>query len=177
MSKIEPPSQPQVPVTHSGYPQTTMYSSAPYTPSACSSTAAVHYTSPTPASRYHYSPMKMDNAATSQPHMSITQIPGNPVVPIGLPLNSSNMSRVLMDAETAIQNAPFVNLGKNSLPQNWSCVKIGNVNLPPPPPPPKGKKNLTIMLIHYVIDSIQRHIRRTNRISWQEFQYCTGCCR
>lgn len=32
-----------------------------------------------------------------------------------------------MDAETAIENAPFVELGRHALAQNWCCVKISNV--------------------------------------------------
>ena len=32
-----------------------------------------------------------------------------------------------MDAETAIQNAPFVELGRYALAQNWACVRVGNV--------------------------------------------------
>ncbi|KAA8900029.1 hypothetical protein FN846DRAFT_782012 [Sphaerosporella brunnea] len=32
-----------------------------------------------------------------------------------------------MDAETAVKHAPFVDLGRTALAQNWSCVKIGNI--------------------------------------------------
>ncbi|KAG0636334.1 hypothetical protein HOY80DRAFT_891538 [Tuber brumale] len=32
-----------------------------------------------------------------------------------------------MDAETAIQNAPLVELGRNGMPQNWACVRVGNI--------------------------------------------------
>lgn len=32
-----------------------------------------------------------------------------------------------MDAETAIHNAPFLELGRTALAQNWSCIKIGNI--------------------------------------------------
>jgi len=32
-----------------------------------------------------------------------------------------------MDAETAIEDAPFVELGRHALAQNWCCVKISNV--------------------------------------------------
>ena len=45
-----------------------------------------------------------------------------------IPGNMANMSRMLMmDAETAIQNAPFVELGRTALAQDWSCIKIGNI--------------------------------------------------
>ncbi|RPB01847.1 hypothetical protein L873DRAFT_1886583 [Choiromyces venosus 120613-1] len=34
---------------------------------------------------------------------------------------------LLMDAETAIQNAPLVELGRYGMPQNWACVRVGNI--------------------------------------------------
>ena len=35
---------------------------------------------------------------------------------------------LVIDAETAIENAPFVELGRHALAQNWCCVKISNVH-------------------------------------------------
>lgn len=109
------------------YSPSTMYSPASYVASPGSSTGAVQFSSPTPPSRSHFSPLKMENTvATAAPLLAIPElvIEGIPRIP----MSSANMSRILMmDAETAIQNAPFINLGRNSLAQNWSCVKIGNV--------------------------------------------------
>ncbi|KAF8476954.1 hypothetical protein BDZ91DRAFT_787566 [Kalaharituber pfeilii] len=50
-----------------------------------------------------------------------------------LSISSSGMkvipttSTLVMDAETAIENAPFVELGRHALAQNWCCVKISNI--------------------------------------------------
>jgi len=40
-------------------------------------------------------------------------------------LGATNLA---IDAETAIENAPFVELGRHALAQNWCCVKISNVH-------------------------------------------------
>ena len=51
------------------------------------------------------------------------QVTYQPAVP--RPVSSSSN---LMDAETAIEDAPFVELGRHALAQNWCCVKISNVS-------------------------------------------------
>lgn len=54
--------------------------------------------------------------------------------PLTTPTTDSNINHFLFrDAETAIQNAPFIDLGRHALAQNWSCVRVGNVciNLEP----------------------------------------------
>lgn len=48
--------------------------------------------------------------------------------PLPVPATDTNTNHFLFrDAETAIQNAPFIDLGRHALAQNWSCVKVGNV--------------------------------------------------
>lgn len=64
-----------------------------------------------------------------QPVTTPVAVPVVPSVPVP-PLPSTSWSQVLMmDAETAVQNAPFIELGRYSLAQGWSVVKIGNVKL------------------------------------------------
>ncbi|KAF8250466.1 hypothetical protein K440DRAFT_659461 [Wilcoxina mikolae CBS 423.85] len=135
MVGLETPGYPirpgQDPIAQSLYSPSTVYSPASFVASPVSSTGAVQFSSPTPTSRYHYSPLKMERTiATPEPVMSAAHLTGNVALPPSMPPNpnATNMSNMLMmDAETAIRNAPFVDLGRNSLPQNWSCVKIGNI--------------------------------------------------
>lgn len=48
--------------------------------------------------------------------------------PLVVPVTDTNINHFLFrDAETAIQNAPFIDLGRHALAQNWSCVRVGNV--------------------------------------------------
>lgn len=48
--------------------------------------------------------------------------------PLVVPTTDTNINHFLFrDAETAIQNAPFIDLGRHALAQNWSCVRVGNV--------------------------------------------------
>lgn len=48
--------------------------------------------------------------------------------PVAVPTVDTNINHFLFrDAETAIQNAPFIDLGRHALAQNWSCVRVGNV--------------------------------------------------
>lgn len=37
------------------------------------------------------------------------------------------VTNLAIDAETAIENAPFIELGRHALAQNWCCVKISNI--------------------------------------------------
>ena len=50
-----------------------------------------------------------------------------------LPLSAARVDSIsnflLMDAETAIQNAPLVELGRYGMPQSWACVRVGNVGI------------------------------------------------
>lgn len=50
-----------------------------------------------------------------------------------LPLPAAGVDSIsnflLMDAETAIQNAPLVELGRYGMPQSWACVRVGNVGI------------------------------------------------
>jgi hypothetical protein len=138
MISLEPPGYPIRPgqdsIAQSLYSPSTVYSPASFVASPVSSTGAVQFSSPTPASRYCYSPLKIEKTiATPEPVMSAAHLTTNMAAPLSMAANpnAANMSNMLMmDAETAIQNAPFVDLGRNSLPQNWSCVKIGNVCFP-----------------------------------------------
>lgn len=43
------------------------------------------------------------------------------------PNSVSSGPNFIVDAETAIENAPFIELGRHALAQNWCCVKISNV--------------------------------------------------
>lgn len=52
--------------------------------------------------------------------------------PLTIPVADTNINHFLFrDAETAIQNAPFIDLGRHALAQNWSCVRVGNVCIVP----------------------------------------------
>lgn len=50
-----------------------------------------------------------------------------PVPPAIAPADPNINHFLFRDAETAIQNAPFIELGRHALAQNWSCVRVGNV--------------------------------------------------
>ena len=92
--------------------------------SPSSPTAAVHLC-PTPGSGFQPSPLKMDSMLPFLPTIPPIQLASSRPAAQAKP---ARMNKLLaMDAETAVRNAPFVDLGRNSLPQNWSCVKIGNV--------------------------------------------------
>jgi hypothetical protein len=117
---------------HGVYPQQSVYLPAVPFASPASSTGAVQF-SPAATGLYN-TPVKAEQipVIAAQPFVPAHAHPAStqPTLDMSLSmqLTSPNMSRMLMmDAETAIQNAPFVELGRNSLAQNWSCVKIGNV--------------------------------------------------
>jgi hypothetical protein len=97
-----------------------------YSPSIGISPASIkaQFSSPTPSGRAQPPTMKDKPVLVSQPAIPVAQVTGTPAVSV----NTLNMTRMLtMDAETAIKHAPFVDLGRTALAQNWSCVKIGNV--------------------------------------------------
>ncbi|RPB14706.1 hypothetical protein P167DRAFT_40286 [Morchella conica CCBAS932] len=50
-----------------------------------------------------------------------------PVPPAIAPADPNINHFLFRDAETAIQNAPFIELGRHALAQNWSCVRVGNI--------------------------------------------------
>lgn len=147
MVNLEPPAYPSLSldsVAQGLYSPAAAYPPAPFMASPVSSTGAVQFSSPTPAARYQLSPVEM-NRIPPQPELvlSAAHLVGNMASPpLGMPTaaptsatatitTTANMSNMLMmDADTAIQSAPFVDLGRNSLPQDWSCVKIGNVGYP-----------------------------------------------
>lgn len=69
-------------------------------------------------------------AVSRQPPVARPATPQHhPTLPYPPPLVKSELgnSSLIMDAETAIENAPFVELGRHALAQNWCCVKISNV--------------------------------------------------
>ncbi|KAI5810020.1 hypothetical protein DFH27DRAFT_170935 [Peziza echinospora] len=43
------------------------------------------------------------------------------------PKQAHKIAALSMDAETAIEDAPFIELGRHALAQNWCCVKISNI--------------------------------------------------
>lgn len=79
---------------------------------------------------------------TPQPSVSFSPVPRQPPLAppttpqqrLVLPYSSATATKEILgatnlaiDAETAIENAPFVELGRHALAQNWCCVKISNV--------------------------------------------------
>lgn len=75
----------------------------------------------------------------SHPGSSITlplraHLPGAQAAPQQFTIPPQAISQLMhgihdlgMDAETVIENVPFVELGRHALAQNWCCVKISNV--------------------------------------------------
>jgi hypothetical protein len=103
-----------------------------YSPSVGVSPASnkAQFSSPTPSGRAQQPKMVIEKPVlVTQPPIPAAQLAGTSAVSV----NTLNMTRMLtMDAETAIKHAPFVDLGRTALAQNWSCVKIGNVRSPLP---------------------------------------------
>ena len=70
------------------------------------------------------------------------------------PKQSHKIAALSMDAETAIEDAPFVELGRHALAQNWCCVKISNVGFP------FAFIILSCQRINSYVDTLQCHGRK-----------------
>lgn len=99
-------------------------------------TAGYSYSNYSPQTPYApYSPYRNEESASNAYHaqglVASAQMAGIGQSLLGSPSNIACMIRMLsMDADTALQSAPFIELGTQGFKQVWPCVKIGNVRFP-----------------------------------------------
>ena len=79
---------------------------------------------PQPSVSFDPTPRQPSLAPTTTPQQRLV-LPYPPATAAKETLGTTNLA---IDAETAIENAPFVELGRHALAQNWCCVKISNVH-------------------------------------------------